>query len=171
MKKNPNKTGSKKNKTVCLPELRNYLRSSKVEMPEMYGRILPCIIMHPSVQPERVRSITITRADGDGHSCRPSQHFPLYRERRRDHWARWPWQSWHNTLLRCTQGDTPKPGCKRCQCGIIPCLQIPHHSHCAIGAWNTGTWSPEHQQHATCEQWVTLRFMEINSYVWFSEIT
>ena len=121
MKKKPNKTGSKKNKTVCLPELRNYLRSSKVEMPEMYGRILPCIIMHPSVQPERVRSITITRAAGGGHSCRPSQHFPLYRERRRYHWARWPW---HNTLLRCTQGDTPKHGCKRCQCqcGIIALL-------------------------------------------------
>ena len=28
---------------------------------------------------ERVRSITIS--SGGGHSCRPSQHFPLYRER------------------------------------------------------------------------------------------
>ena len=27
---------------------------------------------------ERVRSITIS--SGGGHSCRPSQHFPLYRE-------------------------------------------------------------------------------------------
>ena len=97
-RKNSNKTGWKKNKTVC--EIRKYLRSSK-NARDVWKN--PSLQYNASMCPaERELGaspsalVVVTAAD-----LRNIFHFTESgaTERRRDRWPRWPW---HNTLLPCS---------------------------------------------------------------------
>ena len=106
-RKNSNKTGWKKNKTVC--EIRKYLRSSK-NARDVWKN--PSLQYNASMCPaERELGaspsalVVVTAAD-----LRNIFHFTESgaTERRRDRWPRWPW---HNTLLHWT-ADSPISGWK-----------------------------------------------------------